>query len=218
MLRLAAGRLLLAVPVLLGVLLIGFLLMQVVPADPAAIRAGPSATADVVAAIRADLGLDQPVPVQFVRYLGRLLRGDLGVSVINTVPVASELANTVGPTAELMLATLLWAVPAGLGLGTLAAVRHRRWPDRVVTALAVAGVSVPVFFVGLVLIWVVGFRWGLLPFTGRAGPIWTLAGLQSLALPALTLGLSFVPTTSAPPTPKGCASARWCCAMRSATR
>ncbi len=192
MARLAVGRLLLAAPVLLGVLLIGFLLMQVVPADPAAIRAGPTATADVVAAIRADLGLDQPVPVQFARYLGRLLRGDLGVSVINNVPVAAELANTVGPTAELMLATLLWAVPAGLGLGTLAAVRHRRWPDRAVTALAVAGVSVPVFFVGLVLIWFVGFRWGLLPFTGRAGPIWTLAGLQSLALPALTLGLSFV--------------------------
>lgn len=192
MARLAAGRLLLAAPVLLGVLLIGFLLMQVVPADPAAIRAGPTATADVVAAIRADLGLDQPVPVQFARYLGRLLRGDLGVSVINNVPVSSELAGTVGPTAELMLATLLWAVPAGLGLGTLAAVRHRRWPDRMVTALAVAGVSVPVFFVGLVLIWFVGFRWGLLPFTGRAGPIWTLAGLQSLALPALTLGLSFV--------------------------
>ena len=192
MLRVAVGRLLLTAPVLLGVLLIGFLLMQVVPADPAAIRAGPSATADVVAAIRADLGLDQPVPVQFVRYLGRLLRGNLGVSVINNMPVASELANTVGPTAELMLATLLWAVPAGLGLGTLAAVRHRRWPDRVVTALAVAGVSVPVFFVGLVLIWFVGFRWGLLPFTGRAGPIWTLTGLQSLALPALTLGLSFV--------------------------
>lgn len=192
MARLAVGRLLLAVPVLLGVLLIGFLLMQVVPADPAAIRAGPSATADVVAAIRADLGLDQPVPVQFARYLGRLLRGDLGVSVINNVPVATELANTVGPTVELMLATLLWAVPAGLGLGTVAAVRHRRWPDRAVTALAVAGVSVPVFFVGLVLIWFVGFRWGLLPFTGRGGPIWTLAGLQSLALPALTLGLSFV--------------------------
>ncbi|HEY0204425.1 MAG TPA: ABC transporter permease [Acetobacteraceae bacterium] len=192
MARLAAGRLLLAVPVLLGVLLIGFLLIQVVPADPAAIRAGPTATADVVAAIRADLGLDQPLPVQFARYLGRLLRGDLGVSVINNVPVSSELANTVGPTAELMLATLVWAVPAGLALGTVAAVRHRGWPDRLVTALAVAGVSVPVFFVGLVLIWFVGFRWGLLPFTGRGGPIWTLAGLQSLALPALTLGLSFV--------------------------
>lgn len=190
--RLAAGRMLLAVPVLLGVLMIGFLLMQVVPTDPAVIRAGPTATADVVAAIRADLGLDQPVPVQFARYLARLVRGDLGVSVINNVPVSAELANTVGPTAELMLATLLWAVPAGLALGTLAAVRHRSLIDRAVTALAVAGVSVPVFFVGLVLIWFVGFRWGLLPFTGRGGPIWTLAGLQSLALPALTLGLSFI--------------------------
>lgn len=190
--RLAAGRMLLAVPVLLGVLMIGFLLMQVVPTDPAVIRAGPTATADVVAAIRADLGLDQPVPIQFARYLARLVRGDLGVSVINNVPVSAELANTVGPTAELMLATLLWAVPAGLALGTLAAVRHRSLIDRAVTALAVAGVSVPVFFVGLVLIWFVGFRWGLLPFTGRGGPIWTLAGLQSLALPALTLGLSFI--------------------------
>lgn len=169
MARLVVGRLLLAVPVLLGVLLIGFLLMQVVPADPAAIRAGPSATADVVAAIRADLGLDQPVPVQFARYLGRLLRGDLGVSVINNVPVATELANTVGPTAELMLATLLWAVLAGLGLGMVAAVQHQRWPDRAVTALAVAGVSVPVFFVGLVLIWFVGFRWGCCRSPAGAG-------------------------------------------------
>ncbi len=91
-----------------------------------------------------------------------------------------------------MLATLVWAVPLGLLLGTVAAVEQGRWPDRAVMALGVAGVSVPVFFVGLVLIWFVGFQWQLLPFTGRAGPLWTLAGLQSVTLPAVTLGRVFV--------------------------
>ncbi len=190
--RHAGQRLLLAAPVLVGVLLIGFLLMQVVPTDPAAVRAGPMATADVVAAIRVELGLDQPIPVQFARYLLRLLHGDLGVSIINNEPVATELGNTVGPTVELMVASLVWAVPLGLLFGTIAAVERGRWPDRLVMALGVAGVSIPVFFVGLVLIWFVGFKWQLLPFTGRAGPLWTLEGLQSVALPAITLGAVFV--------------------------
>src|SRR5262245_41575256 len=120
MLRQALERVALAVPVLLGVLAIGFLLMQVVPVDPATVRAGPSATPDVIAAIRADLGLDRPLVVQFGRYLLRLLHGDLGTSVINNLPVAGELANTIGPTLELMVASLVWAIPLGIGLGTLA--------------------------------------------------------------------------------------------------
>jgi glutathione transport system permease protein len=192
MLRHVVQRLLLAVPVLLGVLAVGFLLMQVVPTDPATVRAGPSATAELVASIRADLGLDQPVAVQFARYLLRLLHGDLGVSIINNIPVSQELGNTIGPTMELMVASLVWSIPLGISMGTLGAYMRGRPLDRLVMALSVAGVSVPVFFVGLVLIWFVGFRWGLLPFTGRGGPIWTMAGLASLVLPALTLGLVFV--------------------------
>ena len=190
--RHAGHRILLAIPVLAGVLLLGFLLMQVVPADPAIIRAGPNATADVVAAIRTELGLDQPLPVQFGRYLLRLAHGDLGNSVINNEPVGTELANTMGPTVELMVACLVWSIPLGIALGTAAARTRGRWPDRLVMAIGVAGVSVPVFFVGLVLIWFVGFKWQLLPFTGRAGPIWTLDGLQSVTLPAITLGLVFI--------------------------
>jgi len=186
------GRVLMSVPVLLGVLAVGFLLMQVVPTDPATVRAGPMATADVVAAIRADLGLDRPLLLQFGLYLGRLLHGDLGVSIINNIPVSQELGGTVGPTLELMLASLVWSVPLGILLGTLAAVRRGRALDRVIMAISVAGVSVPVFFLGLVLIWFVGFRWQLLPFTGRGGPLWTLDGLASVALPALTLGGVFV--------------------------
>jgi ABC-type dipeptide/oligopeptide/nickel transport system permease component len=187
-----ARRLLTAIPVMFGVLLIGFILLQVVPTDPAVVRAGPMATPDVIEAIRADLGLDKPLWTQFLLYLGRLAQGDLGVSIINNVPVSQELGATIGPTLELMLGALFWSIPLGILLGTVAAYWRGSLFDRAVMAFAVAGVSVPVFFVGLVLIWFVGFKWELLPFTGRAGPIWTVEGLKALALPALTLGGVFV--------------------------
>jgi glutathione transport system permease protein len=192
MLRHALHRLLLAIPVLFGVLLIGFLLMQVVPTDAAVVRAGPTATPDVIEAIRRDLGLDRPLYVQFGLYLWRLAHGDLGVSIINNVPVTQELAATIGPTLELMAASLIWAIPLGILLGTVAAYYRGSVADRLIMAFSVAGVSVPVFFVGLVLIWFVGFKWQLLPFTGRGGPLWTADGLRAIILPALTLGGVFV--------------------------
>ncbi|WP_431285341.1 ABC transporter permease [Humitalea sp. 24SJ18S-53] len=192
MLRHAAGRIALALPVLLGVVLVGFLLMQVVPTDPAIVRAGPMASMEVVEAIRRDLGLDQPLHVQFGLYMWRLVQGDLGVSIINNVSVAQELGNTIGPTLELMAASLIWSIPLGIGMGTVAAYLRGTWTDRAIMALSVAGVSVPVFFLGLVLIWYVGFQWQLLPFTGRQGPLWTIEGLRGVALPAITLGGVFV--------------------------
>lgn len=192
MLRHALHRLALAVPVLFGVLLIGFLLMQVVPTDPATVRAGPQATAEVVAAIRTELGLDEPVWKQFALYVWRLAQGDLGVSIINNVPVSQELGNTIGPTLELMFAALVWSIPLGIALGTVAAYWRGSLLDRAVMAVSVAGVSVPVFFLGLVLIWIVGFQWQLLPFTGRAGPLWSADGIKAIILPALTLGGVFV--------------------------
>ncbi|WP_149535948.1 ABC transporter permease [Siccirubricoccus phaeus] len=192
MLRHSLHRLLLAIPVLFGVLLIGFLLMQVVPTDAAQVRAGPSATPDVVEAIRRDLGLDQPLYVQFGRYLWRLAQGDLGVSIINNVPVSQELGATIGPTLELMAASLIWAIPLGIAMGTFAAYWRGSIADRIIMAFSVAGVSVPVFFLGLLLIWFVGFQWQLLPFTGRAGPVWSWDGFQAIILPAVTLGGVFV--------------------------
>jgi len=185
-------RLLTAIPVMFGVLLIGFVLLQVVPTDPAVVRAGPLATPDVIEAIRRDLGLDRPLWMQFLLYLARLAQGDLGVSLINNVPVAQELGNTIGPTLELMATSLIWSIPGGILLGTVAAYWRGSVFDRLVMAFAVAGVSVPVFFVGLILIWFVGFKWQLLPFTGRGGPLWTVEGLRAIALPALTLGGVFV--------------------------
>jgi len=188
MLRHALHRFALAVPVLFGVLLIGFMLMQIVPTDPATVRAGPTATQEVIAAIRAELGLDQPIWVQFGLYLWRLAQGDLGVSIINNVPVTQELATTIGPTVELMLASLVWSIPTGIFLGTVAAYWRGSILDRAIMAISVAGVSVPVFFLGLVLIWFVGFQWQWLPFTGREGPLWTWEGIRAVILPAITLG------------------------------
>ena len=180
-------RLLISFPALLGVLFLCFCLLQVVPADPAMIIAGPDAKAETIAAIREDLGLDRPIPVQFAEYIGRVLQGDLGRSIISNKMVSEELALTIGPTVELMLGGMLIAIPFGLTLGTLAAVRRGTLIDRAIMAVSVAGVSMPVFFIGLVLIQYMGFQWGLFPFTGRTGPIWD-GGLPSLVLPALTLG------------------------------
>jgi len=185
-------RLLVAIPVLFGVLLIGFCLLQVVPTDPATVLAGPTASKDEVDAIRAAMGLNEPLWVQFAIYLGRVLQFDLGRSMISNRPVIEELAGTVGPTIELMLASLIWAIPTGLLLGTLAAVHRGRILDRAIVALSVAGVSMPVFWFGLLLIQYVGTALALLPFQGRGGPLWTLEGWRHVALPAITLGGIFI--------------------------
>jgi glutathione transport system permease protein len=180
-------RLLISLPALLGVLFLCFCLMQVVPADPAAIIAGPDAKAETIAAIRLELGLDRPIIVQFAEYIWRVAHGDLGRSIISNKMVIEEIAATMGPTLELMIAGMLFAIPIGMALGTIAAVKRGTWVDRSIMAVAVAGVSMPIFFIGLILIQYVGYKWGLLPFLGRAGPIWD-GGLPNLILPSLTLG------------------------------
>ena len=184
-------RLIISIPVLLGVLLIGFLLLQVVPTDPAIILAGPTASQAEVAAIREQLGLDRPLWEQFALYLGRVLQFDLGRSMISNRPVLDELESTLGPTFELMLACLVWAIPVGIALGTQAARQRGQWTDRLIMAFSVAGVSMPIFVVGLLLIQYVGGA-GLLPFQGRGGPLWTSSGLLHIILPALTLGAVFI--------------------------
>lgn len=182
-----ARRLLVSLPALVGVLFLCFCLLQVVPTDPAKIIAGADASPEVVEGIRKDLGLDRPLLVQFFDYITRVAQGDLGRSIISNKSVMEELADTVGPTAELMVGAMVLAVPLGLVLGTLAAVRRGTLLDRAIVALSVAGVSMPVFFVGLILMQYVGYKWDLLPFTGRTGPVWD-GGLAALVLPSLTLG------------------------------
>lgn len=187
-----AYRLLLSIPVLLGVLIFGFLLLKLAPGDPAMVVAGPTATPDVVEAVRKEMGLDQPTIVQFWKYISRIAQGDLGRSMINNTSVVEELSLALIATAELMFACLAWAVPAGIAMGTIAAVYQRGLIDRLVMALSVAGVSMPVFFIGLLLMQYLGYKWQVLPFLGRGGPLWTLEGFRHIILPALTLGFIFV--------------------------
>lgn len=190
--RFILSRLLSAVPVLFGVLLFGFVLLKLVPGDPAVVVAGPMATPEVIEGIRREMGLDRPLVVQFAIYLGRVLRGDLGYSLISNTRVTEELAEAFGPTVELMVACLVWSIPIGIGLGTLAAANRGRWLDRIVIAISVLGVSMPIFFVGLLLVQYVGYYWELLPFLGRGGPVWTREGLSHIILPALALGVFFI--------------------------
>ncbi|MGY6633076.1 MAG: ABC transporter permease [Alkalilacustris sp.] len=192
MLETIVNRLLLSIPVLLGVLILGFVLVQVAPGDPARVLAGPAAPPEIVEQIRARMGLDDPMVVQFMRYMGRLMQGDLGRSLISNREVVVELRNAVGPTIELMFACLVWSIPAGIALGTLAAVWRGSLVDRAIMAFSVAGVSLPIFFICLVLIQFIGVKWQLLPFIGRGGPLWTVDGWRHIALPALSLGLIFI--------------------------
>ena len=186
MASLIVRRLFISMPALLGVLFLCFCLLQVVPADPARIIAGPDASDETIAAIRLEHGLDRPILVQFGDYILRVLHGDLGRSIISNKRVSEEIADTIGPTVELMLGAMLLAVPLGIALGTLAAVKRGSALDRLIMAISVVGVSMPIFFIGLVLIQYVGFKMDLLPFTGRTGPVWA-GGFSSLVLPALTL-------------------------------
>jgi len=174
--------------VLVGVLLVGFLMLQVLPADPAAAIAGPTGTEEEITAIRRHLGLDQPVLVQFGLYLHRVAMGDLGRSVINNAAVGDELLRAAGPTLELMLAAMVWSLPLGLALGILAALKRGGLIDRGVMAVSVAGVSIPVFWVGLLMIQFAA-RTRAFPIQGRGGPLWTADGLAHILLPATALGL-----------------------------
>ncbi len=192
MIETIVNRLILSIPVLFGVLILGFILVQVAPGDPARVLAGPMAPPEVVEAIRLRMGLDDPMVVQFMRYMGRLMEGDLGRSLISNKTVISELGAAIGPTIELMVACLIWSIPAGIFMGTLAAVWRGSLVDRAIMAFSVAGVSLPIFFICLVLIQFLGVKWQLLPFIGRGGPLWTVDGLRHIALPALSLGLIFI--------------------------
>lgn len=189
MLRHIAERLLWAVPVLLGVSLIVFGILKAIPGDAALVMAGPDASAADVRAIRQVLGLDRPVYVQYVRWLERFVRFDLGRSAVTRRPVAYEIATRVRPTAELAAAAMALAVAIGLAAGITAAThQHSTWDA--VTSLATAlGISVPIFWLGLMLMMLfsVSLRW--LPSTG--------AGTAAqLILPALTLGAASAATVA----------------------
>ncbi|MGH7067680.1 MAG: ABC transporter permease [Acetobacteraceae bacterium] len=150
-----------------GLVVIVFLISNVAPADPAALAAGPDATPAMIATIRHQYGLDKPLTVQFVRYLDQLAHGDLGHSVVTGHLVTTDLAEYVPATLELVLLAMLFAVVVGVPVGMLAAVRRNRPTDHVVRVLAVSGMALPEFWVGLLLLLLFSLWLGWLPTGGQ---------------------------------------------------
>ncbi len=160
-------RLLAAIPVLLGVSVLAFLISHAIPGDPARLIVGPKASNEAVEAIRREHGLDAPLPVQYLRYLGGLLQGDLGRSIRNHRPVTADLADYFPATLELTLASLALCLAVGIPLGILAAVRRNRLADHAARVVSVVGVSTPVFWLGLMLLLLFYRHLSWLPGSGR---------------------------------------------------
>jgi peptide/nickel transport system permease protein len=179
--------------VMVVVAVIVFLLIHLSPGDPAAIIAGERANSDDIERIRVSLGLDQPLIWQFALWVGRLLRGDLGVSLFSHLPVASLVAQRIPPTLSLAVATMMFAVTTALPLGIVAAWQVGRWIDRVIMALAIAAFSFPIFIIGYALVWGLALHWRVLPVQGYTPPSAGLAPFAlHLVLPAVSLGLVFM--------------------------
>jgi len=180
-------RLLQTVPVLLGVSLLAFAIMHVVPGDPVRLIAGPDAPESVVARVRVDLGLERPLHVQYLSFLGRALRGDLGRSLRSRAPVIDEIFSRFPATLELTTVSMLLAVVVGIPLGLVAAVRRASWLDYLAMGASLSTLSMPIFWVAIVAIWLFSLQLGWLPVSGRAGPVWEWEGLRHMVLPAATL-------------------------------
>ena len=183
MLRFLARRSVQSVVILIGVTMITFGLSFLLPADPVQLIAGRSATPETVESIRHQLGLDQPVPVQYLRYLGNLVQGDLGRSYVQRVEVNELIASRLPATLQLMAAAILFELLLGLPAGIYSATRRNRTSDKVVMVLSFIGVSAPQFVVGLLLLYVFAYKVELFPLGGYGTP-------AHVVLPALTLGIT----------------------------
>ena len=192
MLAYTVRRLIQAVPVLFGISIIVFLVISLIPGDPATAILGAFATPENVARVNRELGLDRPLPLQYLTWLAGVLQGDLGRSYALDRPVIDELADRLFPTALLASTALVLCTVFGLLAGTVAAVRQYGWPDRILSLLVLIGISTPSFWLGMMMILAFSLGLGLFPtgdmtsLFGGGGP---LDVLWHLTLPALTLAM-----------------------------
>jgi peptide/nickel transport system permease protein len=193
MLTFIVHRLLATIPVMGVVALFVFLLLHLSPGDPAAVIAGDYATPDDIARIRDQLGLNDPLPIQFGTWVWGLLQGDLGISIFSNLPVSRLIGQRVEPTLMLALVTIVLSVMIAVPLGVLAAWKSGTWIDRGVMILAVFGFSIPVFVLGYILIFTFSMELKLLPVQGYRSPtddLWLF--VRHITLPALTLSAIYI--------------------------
>lgn len=176
-------RLLQMIPVLLGVILVVFLIMQLVPGDPAVLLAGEGASAETVELIRHQLGLDQPLIIQYFQYVVDVVRGDLGVSIRSNLPVLNEIMTRFPTTMELALASIFITIVFGMLAGIISATKQYTSADITIMIIALLGVSLPSFCLGLSLIYFFSVKMHLFPVAGWG--TW-----KHVVLPAITLGAS----------------------------
>ncbi len=169
-------------PVLLVVSILACGFVHLLPGDPARMMAGQDADATTVKMLRKQLGLDRSLPVQYFKYMGNVLKGDLGISIKTKLPVFDEIALRYKPTMYLALAGMFWSVLFGVFFGAVAAIYQGKWQDHTAMLLSVSGISVPQFWLGLLLIQLFAVQLGWLPVAGYTGK-WS-----ELVLPSITLG------------------------------
>jgi ABC-type dipeptide/oligopeptide/nickel transport system permease component len=195
MLRYIIRRIALAVPILLAVFTLVFLVVRVIPGDPAVAALGDYASKEAVEALRERMGLNEPLVVQYVRFLGNLLRGDFGESLISGKPISEQIAHVLPYTLELTFAAVLIGVVLGIPLGMLTAMNRNNLIDYLGRIISLVGLSVPAFYFGILLIILFAIKLNVLPAVGGGDLTETpFASLKFLVLPALTLGL--IMTTS----------------------
>lgn len=174
-------RFLQMIPVVLGVTIVVFLIMQLVPGDPARLLAGEGATPEQIEAIRASLGLNKPLVEQYLDYLAHVLQGDLGKSMVTNTPVLDEILIRLPTTVELAIASIFVAVTLGLTAGIISATKQNSFADLSIMVVALLGVSMPSFWIGLMLMYYFSVELGWFPVAG-----W--GTLSHMVLPAITLG------------------------------
>ncbi|RQV17872.1 glutathione ABC transporter permease GsiC [Burkholderia cenocepacia] len=181
MLSFLVKRLFGLLPTLAIVAVLVFLFVHLLPGDPARLAAGPEADEATVALVRADLGLDRPLPAQFARFFAKIAHGDFGMSTRSKRPVSTEIGERFMPTLLLTLVSMGWATAFGMAIGIASAVWRNRWPDRLGMTLAVSGISFPAFALGMLLMEIFSVKLGWLPVVPDG--TW-----KSYVLPSLTLG------------------------------
>lgn len=174
-----------------GVSVVVFVMVRAIPGDPARILLGQTATEEQVRALRAQLGLDQSLPVQYLAFLRGAFTGDLGNSIVTGRPVTTELIDRFPATLELALAALLFAVVIGIPVGVIAATRQYSWIDRLTSVVALTGVSMPIFWLAMILVVIFTVQLQLLPFPGRLSSGTAISSITGLAVVDSLLTLNF---------------------------